>query len=174
MPTLSYRQPGLVLERGGGAATKDQVRDLQRNLRALGYLRSGIDGVFGPETELAVKALQRDLLTNDGTSSGDDGDAPVKLVAFNRGRVGAVTGRVDQALVGCLSDMLDDPLFPTLPSVPNPVEENAKITSQIAALPSPEVPPPFLPGDSAAGKRVAALSRTASGRRGHLHHRRTR
>lgn len=144
MPARSYRQPGLILLSGGGAATRDQVRDLQRDLRALGYLRSGIDGVFGPETELAVKALQSDLLTNEGTSGGDDGDAPVKLVEYNRGRVGAVTGRVDQTLVGCLSDMLDDPLFPTLPSVPNPVKENAKITSQIAALPSPEVPPPFL------------------------------
>lgn len=144
MADLSYRQAGLTLERGGTAATRGQVRDLQRDLRALGYLRAGIDGVFGGGTEQAVKALQRDLLSNDGSSSGGDGSAPVRVLDYNRGRVGVVSGAVDQALVACLADMLDDPNFPTLPSVPNPVAQNKQIVAQIAALPSPQVPPPFL------------------------------
>lgn len=144
MPDLSYRQSGLVLERGGGTASREQVRDLQRDLRALGYLRSGIDGVFGGGTELAVRSLQRDLLMNDGASTGDDGDAPVRVVDYNRGRVSDVTGQADQALVACLSDILDDPQFPTLPSSENPVEANEQALSQIARLPSPEVPSPFL------------------------------
>lgn len=144
MADLSYRQPGLILERGGVAATRIQIRDLQRDLRALGYLRAGIDGVFGDGTAQAVKALQRDLLSNDGSSGGGDGPAPVRVMDYNRGRVGAVTGVVNQALVACLADMLDDRNFSALPSVPDPVEQNRRIVAQIAGLPSPQVPPPFL------------------------------
>jgi peptidoglycan hydrolase-like protein with peptidoglycan-binding domain len=144
MADLSYKQPGLILERGGTAATRSQVSDLQRDLRALGYLRDVIDGVYGAGTEQAVKALQRDLLSNDGSSSGGDGPAPVRVLDYNRGRVRAVSGAVDQALVACLADILDDTNFPRLPSVPDPVEQNNRIIAQIAALPSPRVPPPFL------------------------------
>ena len=75
MPPLSYQQPGLVVRRPGTGATDSQIRDLQRHLRALGYLRQGIDGQFGPGTEFSVKALQHDLLHNDGR--GSDGQAPV-------------------------------------------------------------------------------------------------
>jgi peptidoglycan hydrolase-like protein with peptidoglycan-binding domain len=115
---------------------------LQRALRRLGYLRSGIDGVFGRSTALAVKALQHDLLTNDGR--GPDGAAPVRVLDYNRGRIVAVTGRVDHALLACMADMLDDPQFPTLPSVADPVAENRTVAAQIAALSSPDVPIPFL------------------------------
>lgn len=144
MANLSYQQPGLILTRGGTAASRSQLSDLQRDLRALGYLRAVIDGVFGAGTEQAVKALQRDLLSNDGSSSGGDGPAPVRVLDYNRGRVHAVSGVVDQALVACLADILDDAKFPRLPSVADPVEQNNQIVGQIAALPSPRVPPPFL------------------------------
>jgi peptidoglycan hydrolase-like protein with peptidoglycan-binding domain len=43
------------------------VSGLQERLRALGYLKGGADGVFGPETQSAVKAAQRVLkLEADG------------------------------------------------------------------------------------------------------------
>ena len=48
MASLSYQQAGLVLKRPGTGASDAQVRDLQRHPRALGYLRQGIDGAFGP------------------------------------------------------------------------------------------------------------------------------
>jgi len=144
MPALSYREPGLVLGTDVNDATDRQVRDLQRDLRALGYLKQGIDGVFGSGTKAAVSALQQDLLTNDGTSSGDDGSAPVRVLDYNRGRVTGTTGQVDQALVECISDMLDDGNFPKLPSAADPAAQNAQVVSQIAAMPSQEVPVPFL------------------------------
>ena len=144
MPDLSYRQPGLVLKRSGTAATERQIRDLQRDLRRLGYLKNGIDGVFGEGTERAVRALQHDLLMNEGKSTGGDGAAPVRVLDYNRGRVMQVTGEIDQALVECIADMLDDPNCPTLPCAENPAEENRKIIAQITAMPSQDVPIPFL------------------------------
>lgn len=107
-------------------------------------MKSGIDGVFGEVTERAVKALRYDLLMNDGRSTGSDGVAPVSLLDHNRGRVMEVTGEVDQPLVGCISNILDDPKCPTLPCAQNPAEENRKIVSQVAAMPSRQVPIPFL------------------------------
>lgn len=145
MANLSFRQPGLVLQRGGGGATQRQIRDLQRALRALGYLGGGVDGAFGPGTEVAVQALQWDLLLNDGASTGGDGSAPIGVRAYNRGRVTGTGGTVDQRLVECISDMLDDPgNAPTLPFAANPVAENQKVAAAIAALPVQQVPIPFL------------------------------
>ena len=142
MAPLSYQQPGLVLRRGGAGASAQQVRDLQRDLRRLGYLARGIDGDFGGLTELAVKGLQYDLLRNTG--AGSDGAAPVKLTDFNRGRVTAITGEVDQNVVACLADIFDGGQVPTLPSAPDPRQQNQQIAAQIAAMPSSVVPIPFL------------------------------
>jgi Putative peptidoglycan binding domain len=141
MAQLSYRQPGLVLQQGAGGQT---VRDLQRDLRSIGYLRQGINGTFGAQTVLAVKALRHDLLTNKGASTGGDGNAPVKVTDYNRGRVTGVNDRVDEPLAGCISDMLGDPAFPKLPHADDPVQENQKIAAQIAAMQSKDAPIPFL------------------------------
>jgi hypothetical protein len=117
---------------------------LQRHLRALGYLQSGIDGIFGQGTEQAVKALQYDLIANDGTSTSRDGTAPVGMMDYNRGRVSVVTGRVDQPMVACIADILDDSGFPRLPSTDTPAQDNRRIASEIAAMSSEDVPIPFL------------------------------
>jgi peptidoglycan hydrolase-like protein with peptidoglycan-binding domain len=141
MPQLSYRQSGLSLQQGAGGQA---VRDLQRDLRGLGYLRQGIDGAFGKGTALAVKALQHDLLTNAGTSTGTDGNAPVRVMDYNRGRVAGVSGQIDEQLAGCIADMLDDPAFPKLPYSDDPVQENQRIAAQIASMSSEDAPVPFL------------------------------
>ncbi len=146
MPTLSYNKKGLRIGKGEAGASEGQIRDLQRDLRQLGYLRNGIDGKFGSMTERAVKALQHDLLHNAGRSTQNDGDAPVRVLDFNRGRVVAITGITDQGLAGCISDILDEPDFPNLPKAENPREENNRITTLIKDLPSEEVPIPFLIG----------------------------
>jgi peptidoglycan hydrolase-like protein with peptidoglycan-binding domain len=53
-----------VLKRGMRGSA---VRDLQERLRAKGFLRSRADGVFGRETQAAVKAAQRQYqLAADG------------------------------------------------------------------------------------------------------------
>jgi hypothetical protein len=112
----------------------------------LGYLRNGIDGGFGPVTQLAVKALQYDLLHNDGRSIRNDGNAPLSVLDFNRGRVVAVTGVMAQGLAGCIADMVGDPDFPSLPKANDPREENQKIVTLMREMPSREVPIPFLLG----------------------------
>lgn len=139
---LSYQQAGLVLKRPGTSATDAQIRDLQRHLRALGYLRQGIDGAFGGGTEGAVKSLQHDLLHNDG--GGSDGQAPVRVRDCNDGRVVTVTGEVDQGLAACIADMLDDAAFPKLPATDDPVARNREIPATLAALPAGTAPGPFL------------------------------
>lgn len=144
MPPLSYRQSGLILAKDGSPATEQQIRDLQRHLRSLGYLKAGIDGKFGDLTTSAVQALQYDLLHHDGKGVGGDGDPPVKIQDYNRGRVTAVTGLADQALVECLSEILDDPAFPKLPQTNDPSTENQKVRDRIDSMPPPGVPLPFL------------------------------
>lgn len=142
MAQLSYRQNGLVLKAGGAASTA-QIRDLQRDLRRLGYLRAGVDGVFGSGTTRAVAALQFDLLNNQGRSRAGDGDAPVRVVDFNRG-VTAVTGEADQTVVESISALLDDARVPALPSAADPAAENRRIVQQLRDTPPQNVPVSFL------------------------------
>jgi len=144
MASLSYAQPGLTLK--PGAAPSTLVQDLQRDLRSLGYLRSTIDGVFGTGTARAVRALQFALLVNTGSSRSGDGSAPVAIKNYNKGRVSASTGEVDQNLTGCIADMLDDPLFPKLPFSSSPANDNQKALQAIATLCKDQVPFPFLFG----------------------------
>jgi hypothetical protein len=145
VPELTYRQPGLVLSAGGSGASPQQIKDLQRDLRRLGYLRTGVDGLFGNGTTLAVRALQHDLLHNDGSSRQNDGPAPVRVMDFNRG-VTDVTGAADQNFVESISAMLDAPDFPQLPSADDPVAENQRILAQLRTAPPAAVPTPFLLG----------------------------
>ena len=163
MPDLSYRQPGLVLAVSATGVTEQQVRDLQRDLRALGYLKRGIDGVFGRDTEEALKAFQFDLLGNDGTSSAGDGSAPVRVTDYNRGRVTEATGAADQALVECISDVLEDANYPKLPSASDPAASNAEVIAQIAALEGQEAPTPFL---IAIFRQESSLTHFCQGRAG--------
>lgn len=62
--------PGQVLLRRGDRG--DQVRNLQTLLRRLGYAVGTVDGIFGPVTEQAVRAFQRDAgLSQTGQVDGD-------------------------------------------------------------------------------------------------------
>ena len=136
-----YRQPGLVLRPRSGPPDP-LAQALQEDLRALGYLRSGIDGRFGAGTSSAVRALQLDLLI--GGQHGSDGDAPVALRTFNRGRVAAPTGVVDERLAGCIEDLLGDHRIPTLPRSADPAGANREALAQIERLVGLPVPRPFL------------------------------
>ena len=136
-----YLEPGVVLRLG---LVSPAVQDLQRDLRRLGYLRTGIDGRFGPVTTAAVKALQHDLLHNRGR--GRDGDAPVAICDYNRGRVHHVTGVADPRLGECIANMLNDPLYPKLPFALDPVAENRRACAAVEALALRSVPLPFLLG----------------------------
>lgn len=144
MPDRSYKNSGLVFKRGSTTASKTQIKDLQRDLRQFGYLFRWIDGGFGRGTERAVKALQHDLLSNFGHSTRNDGDAPVSLIDYNKGRVVDVNGVVDQKLARCISDMLDDEQYPKLPFAENPEDANHEVVSQLDTMTSADVPLPFL------------------------------
>ncbi len=142
MPTRSYKKSGLILKRGSTTASKSQIKDLQRALRQLGYLFRWIDGGFGRGTERVVKALQHDLLNNFGSQN--DGEAPVSIIDYNKGRVIDVTDVVDQKLAQCISDMLDDKKYLKLPFPENPKDANREVITQFDALTSTDVPLPFL------------------------------
>jgi len=137
----SFVQPGLVLSQEN-PGTPDQVKDLQRALRSLGYLAGGIDGKYQKGSASAVSALQYDLLHNEG--SGSDGKAPVSVASYNKGRVTEVNGACDQNLAQCIVEILNDPNFIQLPLSANPASDNKTIREQVAALPSTSVPTRFI------------------------------
>ena len=136
-----YRQPGLELRPRSGPPDP-LAKSLQEDLRSLGYLRAGIDGQFGAGTASAVRALQYDLLT--AGQHGSDGDAPVALQTFNRGRVTGLTGVVDERLAACIEDILGDPRIPTLPRSAEPAKANQDALAQVQQLVGLPVPRPFL------------------------------
>ncbi|MDT8999577.1 peptidoglycan-binding domain-containing protein [Paucibacter sp. APW11] len=143
----SYQSPGLTLSLNC-TAPRDTIVELQRDLRALGYLRGGIDGSFGPGTQAAVAALQYDLLHNDGSSKGGDGAAPVAIKSFNGAGgvapVAAVTGVFDQSLAACLVALRGDTRIPTLPEAQDPAAENARAMAAVANSRSTVAPTPFI------------------------------
>lgn len=141
---LSYAQVGLTLS--PSPTFSSLVRDLQRDLRSLGYYSATIDGVFLSMTTRAVSALQYDLLNNAGNSSSGDGSAPVAITSYNNGRVNAITGVVNQNLVGCISDMLGDMAYPKVPSSGSATADNQRALDAVAAMGSSKVPFPFLYG----------------------------
>ncbi len=137
---LAYRECGL-----GSTPNPDPalVRALQTDLRALGYLRRGIDGQFGEGTRLAVRRLQYDLRHNDGGSTGGDGPAPVAMTAFNRGVTGP-TGVVDRALADSMEALLADPAVPRLPQSADPKAANGAALALVGRMASAVAPAPFL------------------------------
>lgn len=142
MSTPAYAVAGLVLSQS--SVFSSQVQELQQDLRSLGYGRGPIDGIFGPGTANVVEALQFDLMNNDGSSSQNDGSAPVAVKSYNNGSVTALTGVVDQGLVACIGAMLADPAFPKLPASSNPAGDNQSAIAAVTSLASPPVPIPFL------------------------------
>ncbi len=119
------------------------IRALQQDLRALGYLRAGIDGVFGRETERAVEALRYDLINNDGHSRKDDGPAPVAITSCNHGRITGVSAEVDQSLADCLAELIADSKVPKLPRSEDPAAANRRAWEALK-VPSKVAPAPFI------------------------------
>ncbi|MFB3779370.1 MAG: peptidoglycan-binding protein [Bryobacteraceae bacterium] len=118
------------------------VKSLQQDLRRLGYLATGIDGVFGRATEEAVKALRYDLVA--GPADGNDGAAPVKVRDYNKSRVKTVDGVLDRGLAEAMAEMLADERFAKVPSSEDPVAENARAVKDLESAAAGQVPLPFL------------------------------
>lgn len=80
----------------------DDVAALQRRLGELGFHRERVDGIFGPETEAAVKAFQRNTaLVTDGVVGPD-------VIAQLR-RLGPGSGAVTKASLAERLELLDAP-----------------------------------------------------------------
>lgn len=80
----------------------DDVASLQRRLSELGFHSGRVDGIFGPESEAAVKAFQRNCaLVTDGVAGPD-------VIAQLR-RLGPGKGTVTKALVAEQLQLLDAP-----------------------------------------------------------------
>jgi hypothetical protein len=138
---VPYRDANLAL---GQATDTALVKALQHDLRALGYLRAGIDGSFGQGTQQAIRRLQYDLLHNDGSSTGGDATAPCAISGFNQGRVTAPDGVVSPGLADCIDALLSADAFPKLPSAAQARDANRAAVAQIAANPSMQAPTPFM------------------------------
>lgn len=139
--TTLYPAANLRLSRGVPAEAA-LVKQVQRDLRKLGYLRTGIDGIFGRETESAVRSLRFDLLHNDGR--GPDGRGPVAVMSYNRGRVREVNGVLDEGVAAAMAEMLIDPRYEKVPESSDPAAENARAVAALQAMPAGRVPLPFL------------------------------
>lgn len=141
MSDLSYKRKGLIIKKGGSRASDEQIRDLQNDLRSLGYLKEGIDSKFGNGTQLAVKSLQYDLMHNTCDSTQRDGkETTVRVTDYNKQRVLEVNGEVDENLAACINDMLEDPDFPKPEGTDNPERENKKVMTEIKSLSNPPLP----------------------------------
>ena len=140
----SYQVPGLTISVQAPGAPDRSIRDLQSDLRALGYLNSNIDGVFGRNTAKAIQALQFDLLFNDGSSSSHDGRAPIAIRDYAKGRVVASTGDLDQSLAACIDEMMSDGDVPKLPAADDPIAQNQTAIAAISAIAGAPAPIPFL------------------------------
>ena len=139
MANQSYAVPGLVLQPSG--TFSQQAQDLQRDLRILGYFAGPIDGVFGHGTATSVLALTYDLQHNDGSSTSNDGSAPVAVTSYSQGNL---TGQADQTFAACIAAMLDDPNFPKMPSSADPVGDNQSALAAVKGMANLQVPLPFL------------------------------
>lgn len=122
----------------------DAVRDLQRHLRALGYLRAGIDGDFGGGTERAVEALQYDLMNNNGADEQGGSSAPVRITDYNKGRIAGASGVADVDTAACIRDLLSDTQVPLLPFADDPAAANARALETVENLDETQGPIPFL------------------------------
>ncbi len=129
---ISYQNTTLIRD----IAEREMVKEAQCHLRALGYLKNGIDGGFGGMTEQAIRSLQFDLIHTDDTARG----APVSIQSYNNGRVTEVSGRLDAGTAACIQEILNAQRFVLLPRCENAAAENAKI----AQITSGRVPMPFL------------------------------
>ena len=139
MPAI-YRNAGIGADATASAA---QIEALQHDLRRLGYLAHGIDGRFGDGTRAAIRALQHDLLHNDGASTASDGQASVAVTSYNKA-VRQVSGIMDEATCDSAESMLADERFTTLPRSDSPAADNLAVLRMLASKPGTVAPLPFL------------------------------
>jgi peptidoglycan hydrolase-like protein with peptidoglycan-binding domain len=136
-----YVQPGLTLTRTG-PSQPDLVRALQRDLRALGYKEAGIDGIFGPSTERALRALQTDLLKTVAPDKPDTGLS--RYNGADGARVARIDGALDQPLAQCIATMLADADYTQVPESGDSIGDNARALAAVRAHSGSTAPTAFV------------------------------
>jgi N-acetylmuramoyl-L-alanine amidase len=90
----------------------DDVADLQRRLCALGFDTGRVDGIFGPDTETALRDFQRNAgLTTDGVCGRDTLATMARLGSRTAGGATIAELRQREALQGTAGDGLAGRLF---------------------------------------------------------------
>ena len=116
------------------------ISDLQHDLRALGYHKGDVSGVWGAVLDAAVCAIRYDLTGHDtsgGVASYNAHGAVV--VAPPTGASG-----VEPALANCIGAMSADPAFVKLPLSSNAVADNQRAWDAVRAMRDAAAPMPFL------------------------------
>lgn len=135
----SYRTITQTVARGGPLATA-AVRELQRDLRALGYLHHGIDGTWGKGLDAALRAIRIDLC--------EPAFAPAIHAANHAGRVIPSppdgTAALEPALARCIATLADDPTITKLADSLDAAGENRRLMDRFQATRSTVAPVPFL------------------------------
>lgn len=135
-----YQGFSAPLERAGAVAAP-VLRALREDLRALGYLHSGITGTWTDQLDDAVQAIRLDLT---------HAKAPAVVKAYNAaGKVLAqpvdhgVTA-VEPALATIIAQMAADPAFVKLPRSDDPAAANKAAVDRVKTIFNGIAPTPFL------------------------------
>jgi hypothetical protein len=135
----SYQGHQASWTRAGGTPA-NIILDLQHDLRALGYLHYGIDGVWGGLLDAAIRSIRIDLCS------------PVHAPAVAGANAGGVvvsappdgTAGVEPVLADCIAALASDSAFTKLPASSDAPGDNRRTFQAFRAMHSDRAPVPFL------------------------------
>jgi hypothetical protein len=120
--------------------TPDAARQLQHDLRALGYLHHGIDGSWGNGVDAAIRAIRIDLC--------NPAFAPLIAAANSAGKVvaapGTGTAALEPELAICIGLLVDTADITKLSSSLDAAGDNRRLLDNFRATRSLTAPVPFL------------------------------
>lgn len=122
------------------AAPPPAIRALREDLRALGYLHSGITTNWGDSLDDAVQALRLDLTHAKAPAAVKAYNADGKVLALPPAGVAAV----EPAFADMIAKMVADPALVKLPRSADPAAANKAALDKVKAIKSGIAPTPFM------------------------------